>query len=460
MDGQGFKPSRGFTSAYSLVSMTQQIAALAAALERDDANFWAKEAEDLRESFDTAWLTENNTSLYDRGLQSNQVLGLALMGPQADGTEAALRKLADALSATANHLSTGIIGTRHLFDVLLDQGSDEYEGLALEILGQVDYPSYGFMAFNHLEPATENVWELFSAPCEGNGMNSRNHHMFSSAGAAVVRIAGLDEGGRKCRKRKGQEKLSAEATSRCRVSLRVARALGMSAGHVRHEGISVAWQRHGGMQCAKAPLPRPHVHASIPTPSANLSCGAWGGFIQQVVFASFGRPTGGCGRYTIDPHSHDPASVSIVERACLGKKWCLVGGSSGAAPSNGGERAGASEDPLGVEWATAQVQCGGGRQGVTVDILALPEDTEIDLKIPADYDGVSANLHPNNTTLKVLVQSRGGTTGTEKNTDVRAPISIENDRKGSSSFRTRISTTLRTEANHPATLPILVTTLI
>jgi hypothetical protein len=199
----------------------------------------------------------------------------------------------------------------------------------------------------------------------------------------------------------------------------------------------------------------------IPTPSANVSCGEWGGFIQQVVFASFGRPTGGCGRYTIDPHFHDPASVSIVERACLGKKWCLLGGSDGAAPSSGGERAGASEDPLGVEWAIAQVQCGGGRRGVTVDILALPGDTEIDLKIPsADYDdGVSTNLHPHNTTLNVLVQSRGGTTGTEKNTDVRAPISIENDRKGRSSFHTRISTMLRTEANHPVTLPILVTTL-
>ena len=132
MDGQGFKPSRGFTSAYSLVSMTQQIAALAKALERDDASSWAKEAEDLRASFDEAWLhadSSDDASLYDRGLQSNQVLGLALMGPQADGTEAALRKLADALSATAHHLSTGIIGTRHLFDVLLDQGAGEYEDL-------------------------------------------------------------------------------------------------------------------------------------------------------------------------------------------------------------------------------------------------------------------------------------------------------------------------------------------
>lgn len=235
MDGQGYKPSRGFTSAYSLVSMTQQLATLAAALGRDDQESWAAEAGSLLAAFNDAWLAGSSNSSYDQGLQSNQVLGLSLMGPTNDERyTAALAALKDALASSNNHLSTGIIGTRHLFEVLLGDASGDGEELALEVLGQVDYPSYGFMAFNSYEPATDNMWELFSAPCEGNGMNSRNHHMFSSVGAAITRLAGL-ESGRKCGDGGGLQQ--GNSSSRCRLSVRVAAAKGLSAGRVDHDGV-------------------------------------------------------------------------------------------------------------------------------------------------------------------------------------------------------------------------------
>ena len=55
------------------------------------------------------------------------------------------------------------------------------------------------MYFNELEPATEGMWELFDAPYEGTGMNSRNHHMFSSVSAYLVQVgqsyAGEGKGG-------------------------------------------------------------------------------------------------------------------------------------------------------------------------------------------------------------------------------------------------------------------------
>jgi len=81
----------------------------------------------------------------------------------------------------------GIINNRFLFEVLHDNGQGD---LALRMLQSKAYPSYGYMYFNDLEPARECMWELPDAPYEGTGMNSRNHHMFSSVGEYLVKHVG------------------------------------------------------------------------------------------------------------------------------------------------------------------------------------------------------------------------------------------------------------------------------
>ena len=58
--------------------------------------------------------------------------------------------------------------------------------VALAVLEQTDYPSIGYSFANSLEPATTNLWELPDAPAEGTGMNSRNHHMYSSFSGYLV----------------------------------------------------------------------------------------------------------------------------------------------------------------------------------------------------------------------------------------------------------------------------------
>ena len=55
--------------------------------------------------------------------------------------------------------------------------------IALAVLEKTDYPSFGFMRYNTLEPATSNLWELLDAPYQGSGMNSRNHHMWGRSQA-------------------------------------------------------------------------------------------------------------------------------------------------------------------------------------------------------------------------------------------------------------------------------------
>ena len=87
--------------------------------------------------------------------------------------------------------TTGIIGGKYLFQALADAG---HKDVALKILETTDYPGFGFMFSNTMEPATENLWELMDGPYEGVGMNSRNHHMWSSVSTYLVKtLAGLDQ---------------------------------------------------------------------------------------------------------------------------------------------------------------------------------------------------------------------------------------------------------------------------
>ncbi|PNT68547.1 beta-galactosidase 11 [Brachypodium distachyon] len=57
-------------------------------------------------------------------------------------------------------------------------------------------------------------------------------------------------------------------------------------------------------------------------PQAVLSCPEKK-LIQQVVFASYGNPLGICGNYTVG-NCHAPKAKEIVEKACVGKKSCVL----------------------------------------------------------------------------------------------------------------------------------------
>ena len=97
--------------------------------------------------------------------------------------------LLQALSALTR-FDKGIIGLKGLFYALSDGGRWD---VALALAEQVDYPSLGsvhhrraaklmpccrYMAFNPVEPANGNLWELWDSPTGSDGMDSRNHHMF------------------------------------------------------------------------------------------------------------------------------------------------------------------------------------------------------------------------------------------------------------------------------------------
>ena len=71
------------------------------------------------------------------------------------------------------HVTTGIIGTRAIYEALAKNGRMD---VALKLLSKTDFPSYGFMVENVDEPAT-TLWEKWGAsqlPTD-QADSSRNH---------------------------------------------------------------------------------------------------------------------------------------------------------------------------------------------------------------------------------------------------------------------------------------------
>jgi len=188
------RPSRGFAAAFSLVRAIQQAADLGEALGGDAADVaktYAQLAATLREEFHTTFY-DSSKQQYDNGVMVTSVLPLALGAVPDSEHDAVVQTLLDHVAAKNGTWTGGIINNRFLFDVLHDEG---HGSLALSMLKRRDYPSYGYMYFNDLEPAKECMWELPDGPYQGTGMNSRNHHMFSSVGHYLVtRVAGLSNG--------------------------------------------------------------------------------------------------------------------------------------------------------------------------------------------------------------------------------------------------------------------------
>ena len=84
-----------------------------------------------------------------------------------------------------SHLTTGIIGTKYILDVLTSTGNSD---LAYDILTKTDFPSYGYM----LKNGATTLWEIWQKR-EGPSMNSHNHPMFGSIGAWFYRaLAGIN----------------------------------------------------------------------------------------------------------------------------------------------------------------------------------------------------------------------------------------------------------------------------
>lgn len=142
----------------------------------DDASAFARLRDKTATAFHNAFYDEATGSY---GKHGSNVLALTIGVPAERKA-----KVVDALKANIaevnDHLDTGIVGTRHLFEVLCDNGLVD---LAYKIINQRDFPSFGWW----IEQGATTTWEQW------DGGNSRNHPMFGGGIGWFYRdLAGLE----------------------------------------------------------------------------------------------------------------------------------------------------------------------------------------------------------------------------------------------------------------------------
>jgi alpha-L-rhamnosidase len=118
--------------------------------------------------------------------QSSNLLPLALDMVPEDKRELVVSKLLRSVQDQYDdHMDTGIVGTRFLFDVLTSLGKAD---LAYRVATQKSYPGWGYMLSENATTLWER-WEKLS----GRGMNSHNHIMLGSVDAWYYKtLAGIE----------------------------------------------------------------------------------------------------------------------------------------------------------------------------------------------------------------------------------------------------------------------------
>ena len=165
---------------------TKILSEIAAVLSNaKDAAEYAKRAEEIKAAFHKEFF-DPKTGNYANGTQTANALALFLeLGPDA-ARGAAWGNLFDNIAyKNDSHLTTGIIGTKYIMEVLTRQGNND---LAYDLACRTTYPSWGYM----IENGATTLWELWQKR-EGPSMNSHNHPMFGSVGSWLYKsLAGID----------------------------------------------------------------------------------------------------------------------------------------------------------------------------------------------------------------------------------------------------------------------------
>jgi alpha-L-rhamnosidase len=146
-------------------------------------------AEKIKTAFHKEYF-DTETKNYANGTQTANLLPLYLdIVPEKEVGSVFGNLRRDILYKNNTHLTTGIIGTKYLMEVLTKFQSSN---LAYELATQTSYPSWGYM----IAKGATTLWELWQHKT-GPSMNSHNHPMFGSVGTwlyqALVGISQTEE---------------------------------------------------------------------------------------------------------------------------------------------------------------------------------------------------------------------------------------------------------------------------
>jgi len=149
-----------------------------------DAALYDKLAAEIRVAFNREFY-DPKTGDYADGTQTANTLALFLDLPTEKHGGASGRLFDDIVYEHDSHLTTGIIGTKYIMELLTRNGNAD---LAYDIACKTDFPSWGYMIAN----GATTLWELWNRR-EGPSMNSHNHPMFGSVGSWLYKaLAGIN----------------------------------------------------------------------------------------------------------------------------------------------------------------------------------------------------------------------------------------------------------------------------
>ncbi len=135
-----------------------------------EAEKYQRLAANIQEAYRKSFLNPTNGQV-GPGSQASQAFALYLNLVPEDQRRAVMQFLLDDLRGPrAQHLSTGIFGTKFMLDVLSREG---YGDLATAIVSQKTFPGWGYM----LENGATTLWEHWQG---GDNTYSYNHPMFGS----------------------------------------------------------------------------------------------------------------------------------------------------------------------------------------------------------------------------------------------------------------------------------------
>jgi len=147
-----------------------------------DAAAYDKLAGEIKTAFHKEYFNPK-TGDYADGTQTANTLPLFLDIPPDEARGRAWGRLFDdVVYKHDSHLTTGIIGTKYIMELLTRSGVAD---LAYDLATRTDYPSWGYM----IENGATTLWELWQKR-EGPSMNSHNHPMFGSVGAWLYKALG------------------------------------------------------------------------------------------------------------------------------------------------------------------------------------------------------------------------------------------------------------------------------
>jgi len=154
--------------------------------KKGDAKSYRDLAEKIKIAFHEKYY-DSETQNYGSGSQTSNTLPLYLdMVPEEDLGGILHNLRTNILYQNNTHLTTGIMGTKYLMEMLTKTGSSS---LAYDLAVQTTYPSWGYMIKNE----ATTLWELWQNKT-GPGMNSHNHPMFGSVGAWFYKaLAGIKQ---------------------------------------------------------------------------------------------------------------------------------------------------------------------------------------------------------------------------------------------------------------------------